>query len=357
MAIQIEPAIADYKKVRQDYVDLCSSVKSILETLLKANKIDFLYVATRTKSIDSFSEKIQRKGYTSPLSEMTDLAGIRIVCYIESDVTKAGTLINETFKVNTSISGNKKDELSYDQVGYQSVHYICELDKQRDLLPENIKFKQKQFEVQIRTVLQHAWAEFEHDRNYKFSAILPPELKRRLCLVAGLLEIADKEFAAIAKDIDQNTTDVIEKTQNGDLNVDIDTTSIYEFLKNKAREIKINSYTPGEYNDYKKLNIIVGEVKDFGIKKISDLDALITKEFISAYIKHITSTTTIGFLRDILLYSNIDNYFNLSWKKNWTSADSETLRLLEEKYGHTKATNILREYDISIDDTDADDIV
>jgi putative GTP pyrophosphokinase len=53
--------------------------------------------------------------------------------------------------------------------------------------------------VQIRTVLQHAWAEFEHDIRYK--GTVPEEhahdLDRRFTLAAGLIELADREFSAI----------------------------------------------------------------------------------------------------------------------------------------------------------------
>ncbi len=54
-------------------------------------------------------------------------------------------------------------------------------------------------QVQIRTVLQHAWAEFEHDIRYK--GTIPeehvPDLDRRFTLAAGLLELADREFSQI----------------------------------------------------------------------------------------------------------------------------------------------------------------
>ena len=53
--------------------------------------------------------------------------------------------------------------------------------------------------MQIRTVLQHAWAEFEHDIRYK--GTVPPEhardFDRRFTLAAGLLELADQEFTTI----------------------------------------------------------------------------------------------------------------------------------------------------------------
>jgi hypothetical protein len=63
--------------------------------------------------------------------------------------------------------------------------------------------------VQIRTVLQHAWAEFEHDIRYKGS--IPdehvPEFDRRFTLAAGLLELADREFSAIRDRLREGVTE------------------------------------------------------------------------------------------------------------------------------------------------------
>ena len=70
--------------------------------------------------------------------------------------------------------------------GYASRHLQVEIDG-------------REVQVQLRTVLQHAWAEFEHDIRYKGS--VPPEhaseFDRRFTLAAGLLELADQEFSAI----------------------------------------------------------------------------------------------------------------------------------------------------------------
>ena len=52
-------------------------------------------------------------------------------------------------------------------------------------------------EVQVRTILQHAWAEIEHDIQYKSTIAIPNTIRRRFMALAGLLEIADREFQAI----------------------------------------------------------------------------------------------------------------------------------------------------------------
>ena len=70
--------------------------------------------------------------------------------------------------------------------GYASRHLQVELDG-------------REVQVQLRTVLQHAWAEFEHDIRYKgeVPAEHANEFDRRFTLAAGLLELADQEFSAI----------------------------------------------------------------------------------------------------------------------------------------------------------------
>ena len=47
------------------------------------------------------------------------------------------------------------------------------------MLPEMKLFSGIPFEIQVRTILQHAWAEFAHDRNYKFRGVLPDVIARR----------------------------------------------------------------------------------------------------------------------------------------------------------------------------------
>ena len=61
--------------------------------------------------------------------------------------------------------------------------------------------------VQVRTILQHAWAEFEHDVRYKGSVTEEdaPDLDRRFTLAAGLLELADREFSAIRERLRSTT--------------------------------------------------------------------------------------------------------------------------------------------------------
>jgi len=75
-------------------------------------------------------------------------------------------------------------------------------------LPEYTACKDCVFEIQIRTILQHTWAEIEHDKNYKYSGVLPDEIERRLNLLSAVLESADNEFNTISQEIDNYTKSV-----------------------------------------------------------------------------------------------------------------------------------------------------
>jgi len=271
---------------------------------------------------------------------MTDLAGIRIINYIEADVKKTSDVIEQSFKIHKDLTENKRDSLGHDKIGYQSIHYICELGEQRENLPEYSKYRGKLFEVQIRTILQHAWAEIEHDRNYKFTGILPRDIQRRFNLIAGQLEIADREFNSIAREIDMYKSNVIEKTGHDDFNIEVDATSLLEFIKKQAGRFKAAEVTLSENVDIKSINILVEEVKDFGITRLSQLADLLTSEFVEKYDRFIKNTNEGGFIRDILLFANIDKYFKKSWKHHWNGTDSDSVNLIIDKYGREKLDSI-----------------
>ncbi|HEU5454404.1 MAG TPA: DUF429 domain-containing protein, partial [Nocardioides sp.] len=75
--------------------------------------------------------------------------------------------------------------------------------------PAYVALAARRAQVQIRTVLQHAWAEFEHDIRYKGD--VPdehaPDLDRRFTLAAGLLELADREFSTIRDRLREGMTE------------------------------------------------------------------------------------------------------------------------------------------------------
>lgn len=331
-----------YAENRSLYQSLSEIVAATLRALLKNSNIDYIDIPHRAKTIKSFQEKIVRKKYKDPQSEMMDLAGIRVITYIESDVEKVSELIRSNFKVHPDSSADKAVDLGQDRFGYRSVHFVCDIGSLRESLPEFSPYKNILFEIQVRTALQHAWAEIEHDRSYKFSGELPSQIKRRFHLVAGLLELADREFNELTQEIDSYSSEVHRQADLGNLNIEINSTSILEFL----------SFTLSKCDFSARIEVaalpqyVIEELKLFGISSLDDLNSILNSKFLSVSAKFIERTNSIGFLRDAMMYEDIDRYFEVSWRGAWQGIDEAGISLLAEKYGENKVVDLLKERNI-----------
>jgi putative GTP pyrophosphokinase len=200
-------AADDYQKRRTHYESFAEEVKDILSQALRARALKVASVEARAKSVDSFAEKAAaqleadptKPRYPNPLGDITDLAAARVITFFISDIPKVEELINTEFLVVERT--DKADALlKEDRLGYQSVHYIVQLRDTRTRLPEYSRYAGLKAELQVRTVLQHAWAEIEHDIQYKSVETIPSAIRRRFTSLAGLLELADREFQAIQAD-------------------------------------------------------------------------------------------------------------------------------------------------------------
>lgn len=199
-----QAAVESYQTHESLYADFARAVYSILTTCLENEGIKVHSIDHRGKSIESFGQKSARAAddnpnrpkYADPLRQITDLAGARIITYFTSTEARVDPIIYDQFEV---IEKTDRSELlqQEERLGYHSIHYLVKLKENRRGLPEYARFDGLVAEVQVRTILQHAWAEIEHDIQYKAVATLPIEIRRRFMTLAGLLEIADREFQAI----------------------------------------------------------------------------------------------------------------------------------------------------------------
>ncbi|MDD2871053.1 MAG: hypothetical protein PHS49_03605 [Candidatus Gracilibacteria bacterium] len=319
--------LSKYINIRKKYEELGPKIESILRELLIQNSIEFHYISSRTKTIKSFLNKVNSGKYKNPLVEITDLLGIRIISYVESEIPKICEIIKSNFEIDSLNSLDKSSLLGKNQVGYKSIHYIASLNSARRILPEYKKYEGFKFEIQIRTILQHAWAEIEHDKNYKFSGKLPNEIQRNLYLLSGVLELADKEFNRISLEIDNYSIDIEEKYKKGELDIEINSTSLTSYLNKKFKKlieedkIKPEIYLGGE---------IVEEVLDFGLRTIKEFDKIFPNDYISKCNKYINENINFtGIIRDVLLINDYKKYFEKSFKRNWWIIDNGDEELLK----------------------------
>jgi len=329
MSAKVNEAIEWYTEKRLLYKSLAIKVESLLREILDSKSINYYSVTSRAKEIDSYKRKALQESYKEPRSEIMDMAGIRVITYTQSDAVKVSNLVKELFDVIPAHSTDKSLELGTDRVGYRSIHFIATLGKSRERLPENQIFSGMWFEIQVRTILQHAWAEFEHDRNYKFAGVLPSDIKRRVSVLAGSLELIDTEFDRISKEIDGYAASVDSKTQSGDLNVLLDSTSLVTYLNRRFSSLVGKGVEPSLRGGD---NLIMAELHAMGIKTLQDLDKIIPGSYVeikSRFLDKNASDTYVGILRDFMIIYDAEGYFAEAWNHHWdrmTRKDADALR-------------------------------
>ncbi|WP_273734422.1 bifunctional ribonuclease/(p)ppGpp synthase [Mycolicibacterium septicum] len=196
-------AVAEYAARRPDLVAATEQYLKLVTSLLDEAGINYLSITARTKSVDSFAMKANRRAadgtpmYTDPLVEITDQVGLRVITYLREDVDAVANLLAEEMRLLDDQDMGLQTARQ-GRWGYASRHLLF-----------GVEGEQYPASIQVRTVLQHAWAEFEHDVRYKGSipAEHVSELDRRFTLAAGLLELADREFTEIRERLRLTMTD------------------------------------------------------------------------------------------------------------------------------------------------------
>lgn len=234
-----ERILLEYDNNLNTYTDFLVQMSNLVERLILDNNISSISSRIKSQSslknkIDNKQKKINKNLYKyNSLNDITDVCGLRICTIYSDDVDKISNIIENEFSIDRGNSIDKRSTLEPDKFGYLSVHYIVSLSKDRAKLTEYERFKGFKFEIQIRSILQNTWAEIEHDLGYKSEKGIPQSIKRDFSRLAGLLEIADKEFINIRNSLNEYTNKVTEKIQNSNdvESIDINRISLNEFIK------------------------------------------------------------------------------------------------------------------------------
>ncbi len=222
----------DIRRTYESYIPVLSEILCNIENRLHHT----IHLASnptyksRVKSFNSYYRKVLRlkadEAEKSNFVPLTDMMGIRVICAFLEDLSEVERQVKESFDVREV--EYKGAEQNFREFGYESVHILIAIPAdcmplENSLpLPENIVC-----EIQIRTILQDAWAEVEHELVYKteFTPFDLP-LKRKLASMNASLSLADIIF--------QEIRDYQKKLQG---EVESRRASFYE----KADEITLNS--------------------------------------------------------------------------------------------------------------------
>lgn len=161
-------------------------------------------VVARAKTPERFVEKAKRRQedgsmkYASPLTQIQDQIGARVVVFYPADVANVGAAVSKYF---TAIEERIVVPDSEWAFGYFGKHYVLALPN--DVFPKDAKPNPEPrfFELQIKTLFQHAWSEANHDLGYKPIDQLSNDQKRRIAFTAAQAWGADRMFDELAREV------------------------------------------------------------------------------------------------------------------------------------------------------------
>ena len=289
MAQELDPhaqeLLTQYKSLLPVYTQMAEVIPEKLKEFFAEAGIIVAAVEHRVKAEDSLAGKLKLKGGKyKDIFDITDLVGIRVITFYIDDVDKVASVLERLFEIDWDNSIDKRKAHEIDSFGYLSLHYICRIPESAYSNPEHPELNKIRFEVQMRTVLQHAWANMNHDTGYKSGVEIPRVYMRDMSRLAGMLELIDDEFSRIRREITDYRRNVQKLVASGNLSeVQLDGDSFKSYLQigpfdrlNK----RIASINQAEIQqvDLSKFLVLF---KAMGFKTLGDIAALI-KDFSDA---------------------------------------------------------------------------
>lgn len=186
--------IASYEREFEGHKNRATKLTLLVRQIVEAVGVDIHLVSARAKHPDSVRAKLRRKKYADPAAQLTDRIGIRVITYYRSDVDAVARALQRELEIDRQKSEDKRRLLDLHEFGYRSVHLIARLRPPRSRMSEYADLATMWFEIQVRSILEHAWAEIEHEIVYKSGVDYPHSTARLFAALAGALEILETEF-------------------------------------------------------------------------------------------------------------------------------------------------------------------
>ena len=191
MDLHCEAILEEYRENLPRFEEVSREIRAALQKTFDDAGLLLAGIESRVKTEKSLAGKLELKGSKyATLADITDIIGLRVITFYIDDVDKVASAVERLFEVDWENSVDKRKVHEKDSFGYLSLHYICS----RPGFPYR-------FEIQMRTVLQHAWANMNHDTGYKSGVEVPRRYLRNLSRLAGMLELVDEQFSQIRSEL------------------------------------------------------------------------------------------------------------------------------------------------------------
>lgn len=230
--------LSQYEAEKPMYIAWGSCVVESITKKLKSLKIDseiFFQIPpqTRMKDNDSFIQKaLYRKKYSNPYEDTTDKVGVRFVVLLDDDINKMDEVISsniDRWSISQDRNFQNEKEKNPEVFTYQSNHYIV-----RPLEDCNYQgcdvVAGTPCEIQVRTILQHAYSQVTHEVSYKPVMVIDDcGTRRRLARSMALMETTSDLFTAVFNDL--------KKLEEG---VDAMVRTLHDFYSQQIQKIPLN---------------------------------------------------------------------------------------------------------------------
>jgi ppGpp synthetase/RelA/SpoT-type nucleotidyltranferase len=197
---RIDELSINYVEKLSLYEEYSARIRNLVEDLIDRDDIEVCGIegwakapAEMVKSLNAHYSAKDPDG----LESVSDLVTVRVLLRFPEDVQKVEEIICSEFNVDldSSItSGGLEDPYRF---GYPAVLYTLALSESRSSLREWQKYKELSFRLEVRTVLQEAWATISPRVNMSVDSTNEKKLKRKLARLAALLEEADEGFLSL----------------------------------------------------------------------------------------------------------------------------------------------------------------
>jgi len=276
-----------YQRFKGDLLEDLSNKTLVYE------RLNIQLLTGRLKDPTSLRLKIDSSPKYKSLSDVTDVLGLRIVTSYLNEIPFIEAKLREGFEIDEA-NTNTNEAKSESEFGYSSSHIIIYNAKDPSFKTYNPKYKGLKAEIQIRTILQHAWAEISHKIEYKAKQKPESLQRRKLFRIAALLELADQEFSVIREEIVKSQKLIIPRDVIKFIDQPIDIETLQAFVMESdscnALDQKIANLTDSvlHYNEESISEKNLNQIKKLNIKTLKDLNAKLkglSNEIVSTFEK------------------------------------------------------------------------